>query len=139
MLIKRVAHDSPIQIISTEAKLTRNPSHIFREEKLAKIIYVAQRSLNIFHLWKIKDLAMSLSEILLLFEVNLKRPFNRHKRNATLREKDGNMIRMTTHAFITTFSEVRSYQNGPLKVGVDTAEHEFAHDGGDGGEHEGSA
>lgn len=38
-----------------------------------------------------------------------------------------------------TFSEVSSYQNGPLKVGVDAAEHQFAHDGGDGGEHEGSA
>lgn len=29
-----------------------------------------------------------------------------------------------------------AYQDGPLQIGVDTAEHELAHDGGDGGKHQ---
>lgn len=32
-----------------------------------------------------------------------------------------------------------AYQDGPLQVGVDAAEHELAHDGGDGGKHQRSA
>lgn len=68
---------------------------------------------GLLYLREIKDLAMSLSEILLLLEINLKRSFNSHERNAT--------------------------QNGPLKIWVDAAEHQFPHDGGDGGEDEGAA
>lgn len=36
-------------------------------------------------------------------------------------------------------SLVCTHQDGPLQVGVDTAEHELPHDGGDGGEDQGAA
>jgi len=32
-----------------------------------------------------------------------------------------------------------THQDGPLQVGVDAAEHELPHDGGDGGEDQGAA
>lgn len=91
----------------------RNPSHILREEEsnVSRCISLSWMkpstaltlTSNIFHLWKIKDFTMSLTEILLLFEVNLKRPFNSHKCNATLREKHKSIIRMMTEIHFKHF------------------------------------
>lgn len=45
-------------------------------------------SSGLVYLGEIEDLAMSLAEILLLLEINLKRPFNSHERNATLSQRE---------------------------------------------------
>lgn len=59
-------------------------------------------------LGEVEDLAVGLPQVLLLFEVHLKCPLDGHKGDTS--------------------------QDGPLQVGVDAAEHELPHDGGDGGE-----
>ncbi len=95
---------------------------------------------GLLYLREIEDLAMSLSEILLLLEINLKRPFNSHERNATLSQREKGDQCEDTCVYITGTVSIRfSYQNGPLKIWVDAAEHQFPHDGGDGGEDEGAA
>lgn len=58
-------------------------------------------SSGLFQLGEIKDLAMSLSEILLLLEIDLKRPFNSHKCNATLRDREIKVISMRVHVHIS--------------------------------------